>query len=307
MFEVRKLKQQIKSIERSYAKDRQKLEQKKAPQEEFQQLEFSEFSAVEEIEKEIDWIVGTRLSRQARSFDVEVPPLSDTEMWQRDEYGPRVWFTSKGRAHVRKLIEEEKFRRFESWSRWVTKVILPLLSLLLAIVGTITGLRGIDLARKQMEGVRAAIVEMPHGVSVDFPIPPSGEARSNFTNSGSVLAHDVHFSLSLIFKETGQGMQERQILSKNETIPALAPTSVTTRPDVIIPFELTGGEHKQVLDTKAYIIAKGSYDYENGFGNRVGQQFCYAYLWGNNKFGRWTGACDDVQSQIRLAEKMAKP
>jgi len=307
MSGIRKFKRQIKEIESSYAEGRQKLEQEKASSEKFQQFESSMVSAIVEIENQIDWIESNRLSRKAMSLDVVLPPRSDTEMWQREEFGQKTWLTQKGRAHVRNLIEEEKSRRFEGWSRWVTKIILPVLSLVLAIVGTLTGLRGIDLARKQMEGIRAAIVEMPRGVSVDFPAPPSGEARINFSNSGSVIAHGVRLSLSLIFRETGNGNRERQVLSKNQTITALAPASVTTLPDLIIPFELSGEEHKQVLDTKAYMVAKGNFDYENGFGTRVDQQFCYAYLWGSSQFGKWIGACDVVQSQIHLAEKMARP
>ena len=114
-------------------------------------------------------------------------------------------------------------------------------------------------------------------------------------------------TLAKLIKENGPSDRERKILSRNETIPALAPSSVTNRPDFIIPFDLSEEEHKQVMDTQAYIIAKGNFDYENGFGNRVGQQFCYAYVWGNSKFGRWTGACDDAQRQIYMAQEIAKP
>ncbi len=306
MFEVWKRKRQIQSIERTNAELRKKLEQEKAPKEEFQRLESSEFYAVETIESEIDWIVSTRLSREARALDVETPLLSEEEMWRKEEYGPRVWLTPRGRAHVRKLIDEQKARRFEAKSRWVTRIILPVLALILAIIGTITSLVNVSLSRKQMEAVRAAIVEMPRGVSVDFPVPSHGEARVNFANSGQVIAHDVHLSFSLILRETGQGGQERKILSKNETIPALTPTTTTTRPDFIYPFELSSDEHKRVLDTEAYIVAEGSFDYENGFEKLGPQGFCYAYVWGNNKFGRWTGACDVVQSQIHLAQQMAK-
>src|SRR5712691_10982570 len=116
MFDVWKLKRQIRDIERSYSKELKKLQKENAPQEKFQELEFSEVSAVQGIEKEIDQIVGTRLAHKARSLDVESPPVSETEMWQRDEYGQRIWFTPKGRAQVRKLIHEEKTRRFEAKS-----------------------------------------------------------------------------------------------------------------------------------------------------------------------------------------------
>jgi hypothetical protein len=309
MSEVSKLKRQIQSIQSLAAKQRKKLEQDKAPPEKFQELEASEFSAVETIENEIDWLEGTRLFREAKSLDVETPPLSDKEMWRQEEYGRRVWFTQKGRAHVRKLIEEEKSRRFEGKSRWVTKVVLPLFALLIAIIGTtmgtITGLRGIDLARKQMEGVRAAVVEMPRGISVDFPVPPSGEARANFTNLGQVIGHDVHLSLFLILKNNGPNVSERKILSKNEIIPAIPPASVAVRPDFIYPFQLSPEEHKRLMESDAYLMAEGSFAYENGFGTRAEEPFCYAYVWGSNKFGRWIGSCEDVQSQLSTAKKMA--
>src|ERR1700674_4942382 len=120
MSTIWKLKRQIRSIERSASEDRKKLEQQNAPQEKFQELEASEFNAIEQIENEIDWIVGTRLSREARALDVETPPLSDEEIWRREEYGRRVWYTPKGRAHVRILIHEERTRRFEESSRWFT-------------------------------------------------------------------------------------------------------------------------------------------------------------------------------------------
>jgi hypothetical protein len=49
------------------------------------------------LEKEINWIVSTRLCHEARSLDVETPPVNDEEMWYSD-YGQRVWLTPKGRA-----------------------------------------------------------------------------------------------------------------------------------------------------------------------------------------------------------------
>jgi hypothetical protein len=305
MFEVWKLKLKIRRERRLFAPHREKLELRKAPPEEFEQLDIEEFEVVREIEKEIDIIEGGRLFRNARHLDVETPPLSDKEMWQDEYGGRRIWFTPKGRAHVRKLIDEEESRRFEAKSRWVTKIILPLLTLSLGIIGTITGLVAVNLNRKQMEGVKAAIVEMSHGVSVDFPVPPSGEVRANFTNSGYVIAHGVHLSLSLILKNNEPSVNERKILSKNETISAIVPTSVATRPDLIYPFQLSPEEHKRVMESDAYLIAEGSFAYENGFGTRVEEPFCYAYVWGSNKFGRWTGACEDVRSQLSSAKKMA--
>ena len=165
-----------------------------------------------------------------------------------------------------------------------------------------------DLARKQMEGIVAAIVDIPGGVSIDFPVPPFGEARANLINSGHVLAHDIHLALSVTIRKTNEDLAavRRTILSKAETVQAIPPTTSTTRPDFIYPFELTQSEFTQVMNTESYIIAEGLLDYENGFDSRIKQPFCYAYVWGGQVFGRWTGDCGRAQSQIHLAKKLAK-
>jgi len=165
-----------------------------------------------------------------------------------------------------------------------------------------------DLARKQMEGIVAAIVDIPHGVSIDFPVPPFGEARANLVNSGHVLAHDIHLTLSVTLQRTSEdsAARGRTILSKAETVPAIPPTAVTSSPDFIYPFELSPSEFLQVMNTESYIIAEGLLDYENGFDTRIKQPFCYAYIWGGQTFGRWTGDCGRAQLQVRLAKKLAK-
>lgn len=166
-----------------------------------------------------------------------------------------------------------------------------------------------DLARKQMEGIVGAIVDIPRGVSIDFPIPPLGEARANLVNSGHVLAHDIHLTLSVTIQKSGanSAARGRTILSKSETVPAIPPTAVAIRPDFIYPFELNQSEFAQVMNTESYIIAEGLLEYENGFDSRIKQPFCYAYIWGSQTFGRWTGECGRAQLQIQLAKKLAKP
>jgi hypothetical protein len=151
MFEISKLKRQIERIRRSYAEQREELKKKNAPQNQLDQLEAAADFAVQENEHEIDWIVSTRLSHEARSLDVETPPLSNKEMWEHDAGGLRVWLTSKGRAHVRNLIHEESKRRFEDKSRWI-----PLLSIVLAIIGTITSLVALTVQRKSAEAAATA-------------------------------------------------------------------------------------------------------------------------------------------------------
>lgn len=151
MSALRQLKRRIKEIEYSYSEKRRQLEQENAASEKFQQLEFSMVSAIQEIENQIDWIESNRLSRKARSLDVVVPPLSDAGMWRREEFGPKIWLTQEGRAHVRNLIHEERKRRFEDMSRWI-----PLLSVILAIIGTLTSLVALTLQRKSADAATMA-------------------------------------------------------------------------------------------------------------------------------------------------------
>ena len=92
------------------------------------------------IEREMDFVVGTRLHHEARKFDIETPPITDREMWTNDEEKQREFYTPKGRAYVRKLVDAEKARRFEVKTLWVTKLIIPLVASLVGILGALTGL-----------------------------------------------------------------------------------------------------------------------------------------------------------------------
>ncbi len=173
-----------------------------------------------------------------------------------------------------------------------------------AALGAQAAKESADLARKQMEGVGAAIVEIAGGsMTLNFPATTNGELRANLVNSGHVIAHDTHFYFSLTLQEIDGNADERMLLSKTETVPAIAPTAVVPRPDLIYPFELSRVEHERVMKTMDYLIAKGSLDYENGFGTRVTQPFCCAYIWADMspRFGRWQGPCDQTQMQIRAA------
>jgi hypothetical protein len=139
MFELWKLNRQLRAHHRSYKKHRNKLLEEKARSDEVDTLDAEEYFTGRDIEREIDAVVGSRLIHETRSVDVEIPPLSDKDMWFFADDGRRVWFTPKGRAHVRKLIDEEKGRRFEATTRSV-KLWLPIISALAGLLGVITGL-----------------------------------------------------------------------------------------------------------------------------------------------------------------------
>jgi hypothetical protein len=141
MFERWKLKRRLADINRTTARKQKELDARKADKTEYEELEWDEYGAIRDIEHGFDYIEGTRLLRVARDLDIEVPHYSDETMWVNDtgESG-FMWFTSKGRAHVRKLIDEEKARRFEVKTLWVTKFWIPLLAAGIGIIGALTGL-----------------------------------------------------------------------------------------------------------------------------------------------------------------------
>src|SRR5205809_620570 len=119
MFENWKFRWELLKIQRKTQKQYKRLVKRKATKEELKQLEYYEFSVIDEAERDMDRIVGTKLFHEARALDVETPALNEDGMWIREEHSKRIWFSPKGRATVRKSIDEEKACRFDSKTRWV--------------------------------------------------------------------------------------------------------------------------------------------------------------------------------------------
>jgi hypothetical protein len=140
MFEIWQLKRRRAALQKSFQEDREKLKEGKAPQEKFYELDSQEYFEVREVEVELDMEQSKQLFDEARALDVDTPKPSDGEMWISDDHAGRIWLTARGRASVRKAIDEETARRFEVKTRWVTKLILPLLAALIGIIGSIIGL-----------------------------------------------------------------------------------------------------------------------------------------------------------------------
>jgi hypothetical protein len=140
MFEVWRLNRALRKTQRSFERDREKLRSKKAPRDEFMALDADEYHQVNDIEQAIDFTASQSLLHVARSLDVEVPPIRNSQMWIDDGETGKVWLSPAGRAHVRKLIYEEKARSFEAKTLWLTKFWLPLLAVAVGIIGALTGL-----------------------------------------------------------------------------------------------------------------------------------------------------------------------
>jgi hypothetical protein len=73
----------------------------------------------------------------AHNYDIDLPDDGDGTMWDRSPEGSTL--TAKGRTYLRKLIDEEKARRFELRVRWV-KLLMPIIAALAGLVGALTGL-----------------------------------------------------------------------------------------------------------------------------------------------------------------------
>jgi hypothetical protein len=140
MFEIWRLKRRRAALQKAFQEDRETLEKEKAPREKLYELDSQEYFEVREIEVELDMEQSRQLVDEARALDADIPKPSDGETWISDDNIGRIWLSSKWRATVRKAVDEEKARRFEVRTRWVTKLIIPLLAGLIGIIGAMTGL-----------------------------------------------------------------------------------------------------------------------------------------------------------------------
>ena len=144
MFELWKLKRRRDKLRRTYDKQIAALrKQKKARTDEMVRLESEESYEMGEAYKDLSIYMGDQLLAEAFEYDVRVPATNDPEFWVVSTEFTRGYLTSSGRHHVRRLIGEEKTRRFEVKTLWVTRFILPLAGLLIGIIGALTGLAAV--------------------------------------------------------------------------------------------------------------------------------------------------------------------
>jgi hypothetical protein len=139
VFTIWRLKYERWRMQGKFDKARQELRVKKAPQEEFAYLDGDEFHTMSEFQEEFDRHNSGRLWRQASELDLEMPQSNQEDMFRYTDDGQHRYLSAKGRNHVRKLIDAEKALRFEIKTMWVTKIILPLLGVLIGLIGALTG------------------------------------------------------------------------------------------------------------------------------------------------------------------------
>jgi hypothetical protein len=97
------------------------------------------YQACKNIDDRVDWILDQSIRQEAQELDIAMPSVEDLAMWRRDEE-QNLYLSPQGRFHLRKRIDEEKARRFEVKTLWVTKIILPIAGVVVGIIGALTGL-----------------------------------------------------------------------------------------------------------------------------------------------------------------------
>jgi hypothetical protein len=141
MFEIWKLNRALKKAHDTYHKKRKVLaESDSTTPDDYAELEADDYYHVQDIEKAIECELSDRLCREARSLDVELPAFKESGLWLHDGEIGRTWLKPEGREHLRTRIYNEKARKFEVKTLWATKLIIPLASLLIGIIGALTGL-----------------------------------------------------------------------------------------------------------------------------------------------------------------------
>jgi hypothetical protein len=97
------------------------------------------YLACQQIDERVSRFLDSSIRQEAQELDVAFPPLDDAEMWSHDE-DQNLRLSFRGRAYLRKLVDEEKARRFEVKTLWVTKFWIPLLAASIGVIGALTGL-----------------------------------------------------------------------------------------------------------------------------------------------------------------------
>jgi hypothetical protein len=111
------------------------------------QLMADQHGDCESLDCRMDFIMDQDIRLEAQELDIVLPPVDQAEMWRRDQ-DQNLYLSQNGRFHVRSLIDEEKGRRFDVKTRWVTKIILPVVASLVGILGAITGLIAVIHSQK---------------------------------------------------------------------------------------------------------------------------------------------------------------
>jgi hypothetical protein len=140
VFRLWRLKWRRYRNQRYFDKKFKELKKNNASNNEVGALDADQHFTMQDFEEGIDHVIGSKLLDEARLLDVDIPTRSDESVWYHSEDGTLAILTPKGRSTVRKAIDEERARRFEVRTLWVTKIVLPLAGVVVGIIGALIGL-----------------------------------------------------------------------------------------------------------------------------------------------------------------------
>jgi len=138
MLDLWRLKRERRKVIHEYERDLRNLKLKKAPPEDFEGLRHQEYLDLQSEDDGINRFLSDQLWEEAREYDVAIP--TGAGVWEDSIFGDRKYLNMATRAKLRRLIDEEKSRRFEVKTLWVTRLILPILGGLVGVIGALTGL-----------------------------------------------------------------------------------------------------------------------------------------------------------------------
>jgi hypothetical protein len=138
MLRIWKLKRARARIDKDYEKKMAALRAMEKPGPyEFAEADYDYHDRRKDIDGAIEYVLSQVLIDKANSLDVPKPPYTQKEFWDQDEQDGEVsiWLNVNGRAHLRKLVREEKMQRFDLRYGKFIKIGIPLLGFLVALCG----------------------------------------------------------------------------------------------------------------------------------------------------------------------------
>lgn len=105
----------------------------------YPELQGDEYFEEQMMEEDRNGYLSHRLLLQADEYDVEVPPLSEKDLWRYTDDGENCYLTLKGRDLMRDRVNQAKDRNSADWARR-SKIWVPIITAVAALLGAATGL-----------------------------------------------------------------------------------------------------------------------------------------------------------------------
>jgi hypothetical protein len=138
MFDLWPVKRRKLKIQRQFREAEEKLRNdKNATSDQFGALDADEYDTLKGFDAAIDSILSDRVLEEARELDIDISDFQGDKVWQSHELIDRSFLNSKARSQLRKLVDEEKTRRFEITTRW-----FKLIAMLAPVLGAAAGFIG---------------------------------------------------------------------------------------------------------------------------------------------------------------------